>query len=143
MFNMFLNMFWRAEDFGYMCVPFELWSFNNLCLKQKQILDACGQHKAGVCFCFLSVYKRSKKLETRQIFLVIFCLKKDQFWFLLLLRTSSAEVWQKKLCTETQIAQPPRQLQEWLWWQMKDIYCYIFVIRLQCEFSFIVGVRVA
>ena len=31
-FNMFVNMFWRAEGFGYMWVPFEFGSFNNLCL---------------------------------------------------------------------------------------------------------------
>ena len=30
MFNMFVNMVWRAELFGYMWVPFELGSFNNL-----------------------------------------------------------------------------------------------------------------
>ena len=28
MFNMFVNMFWRAEGFGYMWVPFEFGSFN-------------------------------------------------------------------------------------------------------------------
>ena len=32
MFNMFVNIFWRAEGFGYMRVPFDFASFNNLCL---------------------------------------------------------------------------------------------------------------
>ena len=39
--------------------------------------------------------------------LLLFCLNKDQFWFLLMLRTSSAEVWQKKISREMRIAQPP------------------------------------
>ena len=61
-----------------------------------------------------------------------------------MLRTSSAEVCQKFLSRETQIAQPPRQLQGCLGWQMKDIWrIYNFVERLQCEFSYILGVRVA
>ena len=34
--------------------------------------------------------------ETRQMLLLLFCLNKDQFWFLLMLRTSSAEVQRKK-----------------------------------------------
>ena len=29
MFNTFVNMFWRAEGFGYMWVPFEFGSLNN------------------------------------------------------------------------------------------------------------------
>ena len=33
-----------------------------------------------------------------------------QFWFLLMLKTSSAEVRQQKSCREIQIAQPPRQV---------------------------------
>ena len=32
MFNMFVNLFWRAEGCGSMWVPFELGYFNNLCL---------------------------------------------------------------------------------------------------------------
>ena len=32
MFNMFVNIFWRAaEGFSYMLVPFKFWCFNNLC----------------------------------------------------------------------------------------------------------------
>ena len=34
--------------------------------------------------------------EKRQMLLLLFCLNKDQFWFLLMLRTSSAKVWRKK-----------------------------------------------
>ena len=48
--------------------------------------------------------------EKRQMLLLLFCLNKDQFWFLLMLRTSSAEVRQKKIRREMRIAQPPRQL---------------------------------
>ena len=40
---------------------------------------------------------RSKVFEIRQMLLMLFCLKKDQFWFLLMLRTSSAEVHKKFL----------------------------------------------
>ena len=39
---------------------------------------------------------RSKVFEICQILFLLFCLKKDQFFFLLMLRNSSAEVWQKK-----------------------------------------------
>ena len=46
----------------------------------------------------------------RQMLLLLCCLNKDQFGFLLMLRTSSAEARQKKRCREMQIAQPPRQL---------------------------------
>ena len=53
---------------------------------------------------------RSKVFEINQILLFLFCLNKDQFWFLLFLRNSSAEVWQKKRCREMQITQPPRQV---------------------------------
>ena len=37
-----------------------------------------------------------KVFEICQILLLLFCLNKDQFWFLLMLRTSSAEVRRKK-----------------------------------------------
>ena len=30
-FNMFVNMFWKAKDFGNMLVPFEYGSFYKLC----------------------------------------------------------------------------------------------------------------
>ena len=39
---------------------------------------------------------RSKVFEIRQILWILFCLNKDQFWFLLMLITSSAEVRQRK-----------------------------------------------
>ena len=39
---------------------------------------------------------RSKVFEICQILLLLFCLNKDQFWFLRMLRTSSAEVRRKK-----------------------------------------------
>ena len=34
--------------------------------------------------------------EKCRMLLLLFCLNEDQFWFLLMLRTLSAEVWQKK-----------------------------------------------
>ena len=48
MFNMFVTMFWRAEGFGFMWVPFEIRYFNNLCLvfsreKQKKYLSGQKQ----------------------------------------------------------------------------------------------------
>ena len=39
---------------------------------------------------------RLKMFEPRHMLLLLFCLNKDKFWFLLMFRTSSAEVWQKK-----------------------------------------------
>ena len=39
---------------------------------------------------------RSKMFETRHMLLLLFCLNKDPFWFLLMLRTSSAEVRQEE-----------------------------------------------
>ena len=94
------------------------------------------------CFCFMFLYYRSNVFETHQMLLLLFCLKKDQFWFLLMLRTSSAKVRRKKRCREIQIAQPPRQL---LGLQMKDIYhIYNFVERLFFWLiSCIEGVKVA
>ena len=59
---------------------------------------------------------------TGHILLILFCLKKYQFLFLLMLRTSPAKVCKKKKCTEMHIAQPPRQLQGFLVFQMKDIW---------------------
>ena len=38
----------------------------------------------------------NKMFEKCQMLLLLFCLNKDQFWFLLMLRTSSAEVRRKK-----------------------------------------------
>ena len=60
---------------------------------------------------FLLIYERSNKLETFQVLLALFCLKKYLFVFLLMLRTYSAEVCQKKLYPETEIAQHLKQLQ--------------------------------
>ena len=51
-----------------------------------------------------------EQFETRQMLLLLLCLNKDQFWFRLMLRTSSEEVQQKKFSSEMQIGQPPRQL---------------------------------
>ena len=45
---------------------------------------------------------RSKVIEIQQILLLWFCLNKDQFWFLFMLRTSSAEVRRKLRCREMQ-----------------------------------------
>ena len=69
----------------------------------------------------------SKVFEICQILLLLFCPNKDQFWFLFMLRTSSAEVRRKKHCREIKIAHPPIQLQGCLRWQMKDI-CHIYII---------------
>ena len=41
-----------------------------------QTLYSCCQHKANDCFCSLWIYRKSKMFETRQILLVLFCLKK-------------------------------------------------------------------
>ena len=70
--------------------------------------------------------------KTHQMLLLLFRLNKVQFWFLLMLKSSSVEVWQKEtLQKKMQIAQPPRQGLPRL--QMKDTR-YNFVERLQCEF---------
>ena len=52
----------------------------------------------------------SKMFEKRKMLLLLFCLNKDQFWFLLILWTFLAEVRQKKHSREMRIAQPPWQL---------------------------------
>ena len=88
--------------------------FNMLTRNEDKPWMPLANRKLGFFFFFfLWMYNRSNKLETHQILLVIFCVKKDQFWFLLMLRTSLAEVRQTKICTEMQIAQPLRQLQRW------------------------------
>ena len=35
-FNMFVNMLWIAEGFGYMRLPFKVWSVNNFCTKKQK-----------------------------------------------------------------------------------------------------------
>ena len=63
-----------------------------------------------------------------------------------MLRTYSAEVWQKLLCNETQFVYSQRQLRGWLGWQIKyiqDIYNFIKIFQCICMFKCIVGVRVA
>ena len=60
------------------------------------------------CSCFsVSLLKIQFVLNSTYAFAVILP-QQDQFWFLLMLRTSSAEIWQKKLSMKMQICQPPR-----------------------------------
>ena len=63
----------------------------------------------GIEFEHVNMFKIQSVWKVSDAFAVIL-LNKDQFWFLLMLRTSSAEVRQKKVCRETQIAQPPENL---------------------------------
>ena len=58
---------------------------------------------------------RSKMFETHQMLLLLFCLNKDQFWFLLMLRTSSAEVWQRKF---------------WDWYWCANLQCVRYDLNL-------------
>ena len=44
----------------------------------------------------------------------------SHFWFLLMVRTCATKVHKKKLRLKALIAQHPKQLQEWLRWQLKD-----------------------
>ena len=89
------------EIFWWCWTSFPTWRVSSLFnlqhvhRKLKQTLATCSQHRARVCFCLLWIYWRSNKLETCQVLLPLFCLKKYQFWFLLMLRTYSAEVCQK------------------------------------------------
>ena len=86
------------------------WIFNREHTKQKHQFYRVGHTLKVMFLFFLFLYLRTNLFETRQMLLLLFCLNKDQFWFLLMLRTSSAEVRQKKVCRETQIAQPPEKL---------------------------------
>ena len=63
--------------------------------KQKTKTATCGQHGARVCFCLLWIYRRTNKLENCQVLFPSFCPIKDQFLFLLMLKTYSVEVRQK------------------------------------------------
>ena len=65
--------------------------------------DTYGQHKTGWLNLNIRTCWRSKVVEICQM-QMLFCLNKDQFWFLLMLRTSSAEVQQNFFCRELQIA---------------------------------------
>ena len=51
--------------------------------------DTCVQQLSPVCLGSLFVYWRCNKLEACQVLLSVFCLKKYQFWFLVILRTAS------------------------------------------------------
>ena len=66
--------------------------------------DTYGQHETGGLNLNMWTCWRSKVFEIRQMLLMLFCLNKDQFWFLLMPRTSSAEGWRFFF------AGPPRQL---------------------------------
>ena len=67
----------------------------------------CG---SGI-FPTIATYMNPICLKLVKCFLLLFCLNKDQFWFLFMLKTSSAELRRKKLCREMQNARPPRKLQ--------------------------------
>ena len=58
--------------------------------------DTDGQHETGGLNLNMWTCWRSKVFDISQMLLLLFCLNKDQFWFLLKLRTSSAEILQKK-----------------------------------------------
>ena len=52
MFNMFVNMFWIAEGFGYMGVPFKLLCVNHFCLifnLESQKTNLSGQKQKSFC----------------------------------------------------------------------------------------------
>ena len=112
----------KGLEICWWCLPsFPTWWVSSLFnlqhvhRKLRQTLATCDQHGARVCFSCLWLYGRSNKLETCQ----------------------------HKVCTEMQIAQPPRQLQEWLLVANKRYFMYLqFGERFQCEFSCIlVGIR--
>ena len=72
------------------------WIFYSKHTKQKhQFYRVADTIKSDV-FVFLFLYERSNLFEPRQMLLLLFCLNKDQFWFLLMLRISSAEAQQKQ-----------------------------------------------
>ena len=84
--------------FWWCWTSFPTWQFSSLFNLQhvhwqlKATLATCGQHGSRFCFSFLWIYWiRSNKLETCQVLLALFCLNKDKFWFLLVLRTSAAD----------------------------------------------------
>ena len=58
--------------------------------------DTCGQHEAGEWIWTCEHVEDPKGLKFFQILLILICPNKDPFWFLLMLRTSSAEVWREK-----------------------------------------------
>ena len=81
--------------------------------------------------------------ETRQILLLLFCLNKDQFWFLLMLRTSSAEVWQKKMQGNANFSAPKTVIGVTKVANERYLPYLQLLEGLQCELSCIVGVKVA
>ena len=101
------EIFWWCWASFPTCRVTSLFNLQHVHRKVKQNLATCGHHGARVCFCLLWIYWRSNKLETHQVLLPLFCPVKDQFWFLLTLRTYSAEVFFFFfIWTETQIVQP-------------------------------------
>ena len=63
---------------------------------QWQTPDTCVQQLLPVCLGFLFAYWRCNKLDPHRLLLSLFCLKKYQFWFLLMLSISAAQVPKKK-----------------------------------------------
>ena len=83
--------------------------------------------------------------EIRQMLLLLFCLNKDQFWFLLILRTSLAEVRRKKTLQGIANCSAPKTVIG-----VTKVTNERYLPYLQqcgkaffCEFSCIVGVKVA
>ena len=72
-----------------------LWIFNMFTCSYSIPWYMCPTRSWGLNLNMWSCW-RSKVFEICQILLLLFCLNKDQFWFLLMLRTSSAEVRLKK-----------------------------------------------
>ena len=68
--------------------------------------DTYGQHKSGGLNLNLWTCWRSKVFEICQMLLLLFCLNKDQLLFLLMLRTSSAEVRQKNVAGKCKLLSP-------------------------------------
>ena len=99
------QLYWSVmgfKNFWWSWTSFPIWKISNIFDLQYVHMfmfnpwTPVAKMKPVIFFCSLWIYRRSKMFETCQILFVLFCLQKYQFWFLLMLRTSSAEVRQKK-----------------------------------------------
>ena len=64
--------------------------------KERQTVNASGKHKAGVCLLFsVKIYQIHQTWNLSDTFAYVLP-KKGKLWFLLMLRTYSAKVWQTK-----------------------------------------------
>ena len=93
----------RMEILWWCWTSFPVWRVSSLFNLQQvhgklnQTLATCGRHKAGffLLLFFCEYMEGPKKLKILSTFSFILPLQK-QFWFLLILRTSSAEACHKK-----------------------------------------------